>query len=75
MRLTGYSCTLIAAMFWATLGVFYQVLITNYQLSPLTIAFYRAFIAALVLYITIGVSNWKQLQINKRDWFFFFALA
>lgn len=75
MRLSGYSFILIAATLWATLGVFYQGLIANYQISPLTIVFSRSLIAALVLFIAIGITNRKQLQLKKHDWLFFICFG
>jgi drug/metabolite transporter, DME family len=62
---------LIAAALWVTLGVFYKGLIANYQMAPLSIVFYRAMIAALVLYIILGVWRRNELCLKKQDWGFF----
>ena len=71
MKLSGYSFILIAAALWATLGVFYKGLIANHQLAPLVIVFYRAMIAALVLFIVLGIWRCNELRLKKQDWVFF----
>ena len=71
MKFSGYSFVLIAAALWATLGVFYKGLIANYRMAPLSIVFYRAMIAALVLFIVIAIWQRNDLRLNKRDRGFF----
>jgi DME family drug/metabolite transporter len=69
-RLRGYGLALVAASLWATLGLFYTRL-EAYGLPRLTIVFYRAAVAAVVLFLVLG---WRQrvgLRLERRDWFFF----
>jgi len=55
-RLRGYGLVLVAAGLWATLGLFYQLLVA-YGLPPLTIVFFRAAIAALTLFLVMA---WRR---------------
>jgi len=52
-RLRGYGLALVAASLWATLGLFYHRLETH-GLPRLTIVFFRAAIAALILFLALG---------------------
>ncbi len=45
----GYALVLLAAILWASLGLFYKQLLDGYGLSALTIAFFRALLTALIL--------------------------
>lgn len=71
----GYFLVMVAAAFWATLGIFYKNLITIYQLSPLTIVFWRASIAAVALIIYLGFRHKSELLIKKKDVPFFIAFG
>lgn len=71
MKLSGYGCVLLAAALWATLGVFYKGLSANFQMGSLAIVFYRALIAALVLFIALGIWRGNELHLRKHDWVFF----
>ena len=55
-RLRGYGLALVAAGLWATLGLFYHRL-EAHGLPLLTIAFFRAAVAALILF---PVLKWRQ---------------
>ena len=68
---SGYVFILTAAALWATLGLFYKSLISVFQLSPVIIVFFRALIAAVVLFIILGIWQRKDLRLNKRDRLFF----
>jgi DME family drug/metabolite transporter len=73
-RLRGYGLALVAAGLWATLGLFYHRL-EAHGLPRLTIAFFRAAVAALILF---PVLKWRQpswLRLKRRDWLLFVALG
>ena len=73
-RLRGYGLALVAAVLWATLGLFYHRL-EAHGLPRLTIAFFRAAVAALILF---PVLKWRQpswLRLKRRDWLLFVALG
>jgi drug/metabolite transporter, DME family len=73
--LIGYGLVLLAATLWGTLGIFYHELIQNYRLSPFSIVFWRALIAACLLWITLGLFKRSQLKISQKDWGLFLALG
>jgi len=73
-RLRGYGLALVAACLWATLGLFYHRL-EGHGLSRLTIVFFRAAIAALVLFLAMGWRRRGWLRLERRDWPLFLALG
>jgi len=73
-RLRGYGLALAAAALWATLGLFYQGL-AAYGLPSLTIVFFRAAIAAMVLFLALGWQRRGSLRLERRDWFLFVAFG
>lgn len=70
-QLRGYALVLIAAGLWATLGLFYRVLVNQYQLSTGVIAAYRAGIAACVLLVLLAALRPRLLLVRRRDWLYF----
>ena len=62
----GYALVILAVSIWATLGLFYTALL-NLGLSRLSIAFYRAAIAALSLFIILLVRDRSRLKVAVRD--------
>ncbi|MCZ7543758.1 MAG: DMT family transporter [Anaerolineae bacterium] len=48
--LRGYGLVLLAATLWASLGLFYKRLVDGYGLTPVTVAFFRALLTALILF-------------------------
>jgi len=48
-RVWGYALVLLAALCWASIGIFYTVAVRDFGLSPLTVAAYRALLAGLIL--------------------------
>jgi drug/metabolite transporter, DME family len=71
----GYFLVMAAAAFWATLGIFYKTLINDHQLTPLTIVFWRASIAAVALFLFLGFRKKGGLVVKKRDVLFFLAFG
>ncbi len=67
----GYAMVITAACLWATIGLFYRVLVDLYALSNGVIVAYRAGIAALVLIMVLLVVRPHALQVRRRDWVFF----
>ena len=67
MKKKGYLFVLMAAMFWATLGLFGDTLM-NLGLIPEQVAFLRLFIGFLVLtvYSLIKNPNILKIKINKK---------
>lgn len=70
-HLRGYALVLIAAVLWATLGLFYRTLVSQYQLSPSVVAAYRAGLAALVLLVLLAALRPRLLVVRRRDWPYF----
>lgn len=71
----GYLLVVLAATLWATLGIFYTVLTLNYHFSRVSIVFWRALIAAGLLFIVLVAFRRPHLQISRRDWRVFLALG
>jgi len=65
-RFHGYALALVAAVLWATLGLFYRRL-AGYELPALTIAFLRAALAALILLAALGWWQPAALRLARRD--------
>ncbi len=64
----GYVLVIIAAMLWATMGLFYKGLMSTYALPALTIVFWRAAIAAIALFVALLPHHRSDLRLPKRDW-------
>jgi drug/metabolite transporter (DMT)-like permease len=62
----GYALVVLAVSIWATLGLFYTALL-NVGLSRLSIAFCRAAIATLTLFIILLVRDRARLKVAARD--------
>lgn len=73
-RLRGYLLALLAAVLWATLGLFYRRL-AGYGLSALTIAFLRAVVTALILLAALGWRQPAALRLARRDLLLFVAFG
>ncbi len=73
--LSGYGLVLIAAILWATMGLFYKGLMAAYALSPLTIVFWRAALAAALLFIALALGPRARLRLLRRDWPLFLAFG
>jgi drug/metabolite transporter, DME family len=70
-QLRGYLLVMIAAALWATLGLFYRVLSEQYGLATGVIVTYRAGIAALTLFVALGIVSPRSLLVRRRDWPYF----
>jgi DME family drug/metabolite transporter len=73
-RIGGYGLVLVAAALWATLGLFYKGLAAS-GLPLLTIVFFRAGIAALVLFLVLLWRDRASLHLNGRDVLFFLVFG
>lgn len=62
----GYALVLVAATLWATMGLFYKGLMSRYALPPLSIVFWRATVAAVALFLLLGVRG-ASLRVARRD--------
>jgi DME family drug/metabolite transporter len=71
----GYVLTLLAAVLWASMGLFYRSLIEEYGLRPLTVVFVRATVAALALWLALGLGRPRLLALKRRDLPFFVAFG
>ncbi len=67
----GYAMVVTAACLWATIGLFYRVLVAQYGLSNGVIVAYRAGIAALVLGVVLLLVQPHALRVRRHDWGFF----
>ena len=67
---TGYVLVIIAAVLWATMGLFYKGLMATYALPALTIVFWRAAAAAAALFLFLASSRRRRasLRIAQKDW-------
>lgn len=63
----GVFSALLGTAAWATTGIFLRYLLTRYNLSPLTLAFWRDFVLAAALWLGFGVWKPQVLKISWRD--------
>lgn len=70
-QLRGYLFVITAACLWATIGLFYRVLVEQYALSKGVIVAYRAGIAAVILFAALAVFKPRSLHVHRRDWLYF----
>jgi len=71
-QLRGYLLVLVAATLWATIGVFYKLLIDNYGLTPLAAATLRGALGGLILLAALVVLR-VDLRVPRADWGWFLA--
>lgn len=72
-RFKGVLIAFVGMIFWATTGVLISYLLRNYDLQPLTLAFWRDLMVAGGLFVILGVVQPKALVITRRDVPFFIA--
>jgi drug/metabolite transporter (DMT)-like permease len=64
---------LLAAALWGTLGTLYRLGAEEFGLSPVTIVFWRAALAAVALWLALGVmmpllgKGWRLLRVRRAD--------
>ena len=71
-QLRGYFLVLVAATLWATIGVFYKLLIDNYGLTPLAAAALRGALGGLILLTALLLLR-VDLRVPRADWGWFLA--
>ena len=64
--LSGYGLVLIAAVLWATLGVFYQRLVA-YGLPPISVVFFRAAMTSIALFLIQCAYRRGWPRLKRRD--------
>lgn len=70
-RFRGYALVLTAAALWATLGLFYKGLMTDFNLAPLAIIFWRIAVASVVVWGWLGFWQRDALRVARRHWLLF----
>ncbi len=68
----GYLFVLVAATLWASIGVFYKLLINGYGLQPLAAAALRGSAGGLILLAVLLVLR-VDLRVPRQDWPIFLA--
>ena len=74
-HLRGYALVLVAAVLWATIGLFYRALVADYGIARGVIVAYRAGIAALVLLVFLAALRPQMLVVRRRDWPYFVSFG
>jgi len=70
----GYLLVLLAAIFWGTIGLFYNALM-SYGLSPLAVVFWRATLTAVAIF-AFELARHRRLPLPQRgDWPLFLAFG
>lgn len=65
--LRGYIIVLSGTFIWALTGIVIKVLLTNYGMATMTIAFWRVFIVTAFLFIVLVAANAQLLRIDSHD--------
>jgi drug/metabolite transporter, DME family len=69
----GLLLVLLAAALWGTLGTIYKLGTDGFGLTPLTVVFWRAALAGLVLVVALGLvsplmgKGWSALRVRRAD--------
>jgi drug/metabolite transporter (DMT)-like permease len=66
-RWLGSGLVVLATLFWSTAGVFITMTVRGSGISALGLAFWRVFVAFLILAIAIGVLRPRVLRVHRRD--------
>src|SRR5436305_3050499 len=70
---TGLILVLTAAALWGTLGTVYTLGTDRFGLTPLTVVFWRAALAGLILALVLAVlyplmgRGWSALRVRRAD--------
>ena len=70
--LQGYVLVVMAAVLWASIGVFYKFLIGRFGMTPLAAAAFRGSLGGLMLLAALLVLR-ADLRVQRRDWLAFLA--
>jgi drug/metabolite transporter, DME family len=65
--LRGYVIVLTGTVIWALTGIVIKILLTQYHLETMTIAFWRVFLVTAFVFVAIVLLDAKQLVIARRD--------
>ena len=65
--LKAYLFVLGAASCWATSGVLIKQILVNYAPTPLTLAFWRDFLAFIVMIVALTLFRRDLLRVERRD--------
>jgi len=71
-KLRGYVFVLVAATLWASIGVFYKLLIGRFGLTPLAAATLRGSLGGLILFAVLLLLR-VNLRVPRQDWLTFLA--
>ena len=72
-KLKGLLLVLLAAGLWGTLGTLYKLGIDSFGLTPLTVVFWRAALAGILLAVALGIirpllgKGWAGLRVRRAD--------
>ncbi len=69
----GYALVTLAALCWATIGVFYTVAVKRFGLHPLTVVTYRALLAGIILGLFLLPQRGHALTLRRQHWGLFLA--
>ena len=67
----GYVVAFIATVIWSFSAIFVGYLYTRFQLPPLVMTFWRDFIVAATLFVTLALIARPLLRLGRRDLPFF----
>jgi drug/metabolite transporter (DMT)-like permease len=70
-RYRGILIALVATTVWATTAIFISYLLDNFDLRPLTLAFWRDLFVGVLLLVTVALVQPAALKIKLRDVPFF----
>ncbi len=71
--LLGYLLVTLAALCWATIGVFYTVAVKRFGLHPLTVVTYRALLAGILLSIVLLPQRNRAFHLKRHHFALFLA--
>lgn len=71
--LRGYVIVLTGTVIWAFTGIVIKILLTNYAMDTLTIAFWRVFFVTAFMFLALLLIDAKSLRIAPRDLLAFLA--
>ncbi|MBI3740982.1 MAG: EamA family transporter [Chloroflexi bacterium] len=69
--LRGYLIVLSGTLFWSQTGIFIKILLTRYEMEPLSLAFWRVSIIAVFLWLAIAALKPQLLRISRRHLYLF----